>query len=68
MVSGSTQISRAPAKALRRYNTFYGAALSWVACIGSHVSAATPSNDDGGLAEVVVTAQFRSENLQETPL
>ncbi|HEX4095345.1 MAG TPA: hypothetical protein VHX64_01390, partial [Caulobacteraceae bacterium] len=44
---------------------------AWAQAAGSSASQTPPANAQGGgtqLQEVVVTAQFRSENLQKTPI
>ena len=43
-------------------------AMAVMAAIGSAATQAQQAQDSDALEEVIVTAQFRSENLQETPL
>jgi iron complex outermembrane recepter protein len=43
-------------------------AMAVVAALGSAAAQAQQAEDGDALEEVIVTAQFRSENLQETPL
>src|SRR5262245_10002716 len=38
------------------------------ACLASVAQAQTPAAEDEGLQEVVVTAQFREQRLQDTPI
>jgi iron complex outermembrane recepter protein len=64
----SIEIDSSVRLALRRS---IGAALLAVACTGTALAAdATPDSQPGGseLAEVVVTAQFRAQKLQDTPI
>src|SRR5580698_3474247 len=57
-----------PLKSLsRRFGMFAATALfgSWG---GSPASAETPAADSGALEQIVVTAQRRTENLQDVPM
>ena len=63
MHSSRSSVARAVARALNRH------ARTWtVATVALISSASAIAADEGLLQEVIVTAQFRKENLQDTPL
>jgi iron complex outermembrane receptor protein len=70
MRSTSDSVSNAVARALRLRG--HRAAAPWMVATVALVSQAWgqsgSSDSEGSLAEVIVTAQFRAENLQDTPL
>ena len=62
-----TRIDQVVGRVLRPWKL---APLAAAACFASVAQAQTPAaaTDDSGLEEVVVTAQFREQRLQDTPI
>ena len=55
-------------RAVRRALSPWAVASLATVCMVGPALAQTPAADDGGLEEVVVTAQFREQKLQDTPI